>query len=415
MNVTRLRALIKLHGNVGVAIAGVCIAAHFIMTDRRARLPLALLVVVVSVGSIISIVQHHPQATEHSWHAIATPKQSQLITLSPELETTATVALKMPVKPLVSESRAVVDLDDHFRDYMWLSSEELMLVRGDHQDKSYTDSLDTWTGTVESVRVATGAHSVLGGLTKQFQQKMGIPGDFRLSPNRTWLEWTCQETPDGWPFPQACRLDGSGQQEFPQDKWSETGWLDDHTWVEISMRHQMNPDISPDDGPVTVTDLQKRVTKMSRGGAQANEIAEKVRARNGGDLFDGLGLEQPVTVALNGAAITATQYEGPETVSESKISLRDIRVLGSHHSGTVLYVVTILEKKSHGRNATGAKCALYVGEAGAAEAHEIGFISCPSNDNDYNNCLDSAYIRWLPDDRQISFVFHKKLYIVNAK
>jgi hypothetical protein len=210
-------------------------------------------------------------------------------------------------------------------------------------------------------------------------------------------------------------MDGSGFQQWHEDKWSEAGWLDDHRWVEVGSRSN-GDDRNPN--PVTIQDLAIQSSKVLKGHSSAGQRIEwQMRKINGGDIYDGLGLEEPIEIDLGDAKVIAERQQALQEISGSNVHVQDVTIFKAHHSQRTFYAVQFVEASlTHTGHRGTCIEVLYISGAKGSGAREVGFVS--SNQSraaaDYWNSNTLTTVKWLPDDRHISFIYNNRLYVVRG-
>ena len=326
-----------------------------------------------------------------------------------------TILLTQPGHSLLDGARVVMPLNAHFQDYCWLSSTRLLLVwtdrNADYYQKGF-DRLGTWTGWAEVVDTVTGHHTKLPGLTRDLRKAHGIPGQLCLSPGGAWLQWTIVSTGDQWPIPVAARMDGTGFQIWQQDKFSEGGWLNDHTWVEIGDRDS-DSDKAPD--RVVVRDMRTGTGySVQKSSARGKSIAAQVYRTTGGTAMPG-GTADWITLKMAHAPGSAgRQTEIPEWAGPNAGPIDRIYLEGNR-SRTLLCGYRI----GPGANVPAAnqiRDAFYLCAARSSAATELGYLPVESTSEEGLGADYSGYqFAWLPGDRSISFVYKNKLYVKRVR
>ena len=115
-----------------------------------------------------------------------------------------------------------------------MTESRVLMITTTHEE----DDPQAWKGYAEILDTRTGTRRHLNGLTRLLNRIHSTPFEWSLSPDGRWLNWIGCFSGDGWPNPMVARLDGSAGQEFGQDKFSVTYWLDNHRWIEMTTRDE---------------------------------------------------------------------------------------------------------------------------------------------------------------------------------
>ncbi len=338
---------------------------------------------------------------------------------------------------LTEVARPVVNVEPH-ESWYWLSDDQLLVMSVDREGR--WPLLNTWQGHADLFDRKTHLRTLLPGLTTLLHRSdvspQGAPSSFELSPGHTWLIWTNYRTPDNYPFPAAAHLDGTHYREWGMDKSEESFFLDDRHFVQ---------ETGDADFSILVRDLQdaRNDKRYPRTAPQAKALLASQTARQPYYLFaDRSGDETKASLELDAyrtedtlPALFAYRYPQRKPPVPHHTTLVRLPVgavlLNSEVSpqqGRVLYHLYIVRENSLAAllKRVSPKFVvkpavteeIWFSRANETQMHKIGEILRPSDGYTASDAEDPNQLRnveWLPDGKQISFIYHGMLYIVSAE
>jgi hypothetical protein len=340
-----------------------------------------------------------------------------------------------PRKRLLTEvARPVAKVDLNKTDACWLSNHQLLLVTTESDASVGTNTTgnsasiqQNWIGFANVLDTITGATSHLSGLTGVFQQTtvQVHPFNFEVSPYGTWLKWATWGKREEVCL-HAARLDGKREREWVYPPHTQVAYVESFF---LDNRHLVKFRDNPLE--MIVGDLQDR-----KGDRNCSEPDQRKR------VLSHYAVRQPVFVVVNkyGRIPVITTYrtedrlqwlldwsdpknKAPQPIHKQKVNLpegtrcQDTAV--SPQQASILYSVWrtpdfLLLDWLHRINPnfnqdSRTNAELWVSRADGTGLREIGEIPLRMANDRIEN------IQWLPDGKQISFIYHNILYVVPAE
>lgn len=394
MKPAQLRLWIQKYGNAGVMAVACYLGIRHLWQKHRVVLMSGI--VAISLSAFLLWPRHTKQA-------VVAP-----LLYKPAVNATAPnqEVSYQPKVSLIAHARKVVGEQEQYHSHLWLSSQRLFLVTIPPPKEKVEDAilkLLSWKGKAEIRDIVTGKRKPLRGLSRLFQNMGATPTDFELAPGRRWLKWDNFDTYDGWPNPVVARWDGSGYQEFGQDKFSETYWLNNHLWVEEEMRS-----FSEREYPMRliIHDVNRpgRKTELRKNSRQAKQLMKRYQ-KNKPSVAYGFELEPTVRVRLS-------HYEAGALMPSKEVTVRlplkasYVNVVISEDNRRALYQVQIPDGEGH------ELFDIWVSNTDGSDLRELGYVRCKQDNGDAKEFYS---LEWLPHNQQISFVYRKALYTLPVK
>ena len=340
---------------------------------------------------------------------------------------------------LTAMARPLIPIDfDHYRDqFCWRSDHQLLLLttQGDIAPVPHEDYLvqTVWHGSADLFDISTRARTHLPGLTNLLNRDSTFPvltRDSLMSPDGRWCLWRVFETSD-FSSPRMAYLDGTHYHKWPGSPSQDDLFLDaDHF---LQMRDS-NP-------RMIVRELRDPVqAHRYRDGKQAEELFVRYAVQhpvylavpqpNGVIPGDRAEIDtyrsqdrlpfllsksnprrkapKPIETRFVPLPESATFYRGQISPQQQSV-LYDFRMLSTHP------FLAWLHKAIPGiRVKPRVTEELWVSRADGQGMHEIGHISMQTEQN--NDLREKLmHVDWLPNGKQISFVYRGMLYVVSAK
>jgi len=345
-----------------------------------------------------------------------------------------------PEPTLIDISRAVGPFNREKQTWGWLSDEELIAVTTDTEPDNLLGAVSDeihWQGHAELWNVNTGKRTPLSGLTALLNRERisptGLPFDFKLSPNRTFLLWDNCKTLDQWPCPAAAHMDGTHYREWNSDTRGDGFFVDDQHWVEHDVStpssvHILDLEDKRRDRKYPVTSPQAKVTLALHAvqhphfvnvdflDDQRSVVIATYRtedwaafARSDGDAPDkAIPLSKGALKLPSGARM----LRGKESPDQRMI-LYHIHSAYTNPVQALLHLLHLEYSKPPLETES-----LWVSEADGQGFHEIGHVVVPFVPSDVPSNTEHnelTRIEWLPGGKQVAFVYHDTLYVVPAK
>lgn len=345
-----------------------------------------------------------------------------------------TVCLSMLLWPkprlLLAHARSIAQVDPDWDEWSWVSSDELLLLTTDRK----SPQTKGWRGEVTLLNITTGEKKPLPGLTalltRDHISPSGAPGGFTLSPDRTWLVWHNESE-----YPEsergAAHLDGTHYRAWKQEEICDSFFADDSHWVECKVKppHEvMFRDLADKKGdrsyafaapeardaisrhaapePLFVDSKQFGDEPKNQCNLRIYRTEEKTAVMYG-DTFERRYLPTPLqryTITLPSDA----ELDHEDAGTGIGPIAYDLKI--SESQGLLGW---LRRKIAHLKHDTQEAHALWVSQADGKGFHEIGRLPVYSLAGSTDEKPEA--LQWLPRNRQISFVYHKTLYVVRAE
>ena len=320
--------------------------------------------------------------------------------------------------------------------WSWLTSDKLLVITTE-QEGHWTGS-PSWKGQVDQFNCGTHQRIPLPGLTRLFNHPdispLGLPNSMELSPGHTWLIWNNHRTGDMYPFPAAAHLDGTHYREWGSDKDESGFFLDDQHYVQetgdrafsVVVRDLQNPkndreDSTPEQAkailaryavkhPVFITmpepDSDVRGTPSSTD-IEVYRIQDRLQSVHA-EGNEGQGAPTPIHTWKLKFPIVATLQHGEVSPQQQAIFFDRVT---SQLSPLLVWLHRMIPKFNPKPTITEA---LWVSRSDGRGLREIGYV--PAHLNEDGRPTDGLQnVRWLPDGKHISFIYHSTLYVVPAE
>lgn len=344
--------------------------------------------------------------------------------------------------PIVKVEPERVDYADaENEETYWLSASQLLIVTPDpknaDRDRQVQNGVyaqKTWQGSADMLDTSTHKKSHLTALTRLIQRTtvrpMWRPDSFEISPDGTWLRWQTYGGSDGWPCPRAAHLDGTHYREWTREKrGQESFFLDSQHLCQIR-----------EDLPMTVRDLLDP--------RQDREYAKPEKAQS---VFMQYAAQHPTFLVLPDPDIRGTSKadeidvyhtqdrlrlihegnedpNGPQPIQKwqpqfptdahlqrARVSPQQKAVLFDRVEWRLPALLTWLHQIIPKFDPKPAPIEeLWVSRADGRGLHEIGCVPAGFY-SDGNPAYALEDVKWLPDGKQISFIYNATLYVVPAE
>jgi len=348
---------------------------------------------------------------------------------------------------LMEVARPIVKVDAENTSVCWLSDQQLLMVTnevalggGSHTG---TSTPAHWRGSVDLLNIATHNRSHLTALTNLFQREMTVPltvpESLEASPDGTWLRWNTHAARGPWFMGRVARLDGTHYREWDRNRPNEEAKEEEDFFLDSDHLVQM-----ADYGPMmTVLDLQEPSRdKAIRELGQAEAVLAHYARRQSvfypepqsGDGYvevdtyrtqDRMKLILCASVESRGIPIPLRTRKvrlptGAE-LCESQMSSQ--QWIGYHVSVSrtpplLSWLHRVIPKFTAKPTVTEE---LWVSGTDEGEMHKIGAVpikmdaSGKADDPANGSEFLITDMRWLPDGKQISFIYQGTLYVVPAE
>jgi len=341
---------------------------------------------------------------------------------------------------LMEVARPVIGADIEQAEFCWLSVHHLLLVTTKHEALSGKDRnghpvYKDWQGSVDVFDTITHTSKHMAALTNLIEQTTTFPHSdpnlFETSPDGSWLQWQTSVGGHGRPSTRVAHLDGSYYRGWNASRVEEEFFMDARHLVQMAGEEPV----------MTICDLldpsqDKQYKKPDQAKAILAQYAiqQPVFVTFPDSAFnqnlssaeiDAYRTEDRIALLLAlhddkqqpSKPIQALKVKLPEgarlrwiTVSpQQKSILYHLRISRTPPLLTWLHrILPKIDMQSIENEG------LWISRSDGRGMHEIGHLPVPLDANDFNDDL-LDYFRWLPDGRQISFVYHSILYVVPAE
>jgi len=357
--------------------------------------------------------------------------------------------LAWPRDPLLMKvARPIVRVDTVKQELCWLSAHQLLIVTTE-EESCYTEdrngSLATapWQGSADVLDLTTHTKTHLVALTNLLKRTSspdwGSLGEFEISPDGVWLLWeTHLMRGASSPYRHLARLDGTHYRDWSPEKgwWGEAFFLDAAHLVQmkgLTEKCLMVCDLqSPQNdreyrqaeqakiGLAQYADRQPFFVRVVKSDNRKQDFAEieVYRTEDQVQTLFGSMLDDEATRVRNAPSPIRTRKlampTGADlwqwTVSPQQRSIfYDIQ--NSRTSPLLSWLHRLLP---HFSKKPTAREELWVSEADGQGMHAIGYIPIPS-ETPASDVARLEHLQWLPDGKQISFLYRDTLYVVSAK
>ncbi len=327
-------------------------------------------------------------------------------------------------RSLLDQAHRVVGLAEitDVQAYDWVSEHELLIVTRHPQNKP------DWKFTVQLFDTVTKTYTPLAGLAKTLTDKKTWPNDFKMSPNRTWLYWV-NRSDTSWTEFAASRLDGTQYRTWVRYGFNKLFFTDDGHIAQLAS----NPPW------VAIRDLSD--ARRDRVFAYPGTTAKQILANHAADhprfvvaepvwhpddtasayissyrfldyipLYTNWQSDQGSSVAPIATAIwpANTSFTGCEVSPyERKVVIstrceRPDKLLTTIHR--IIPSVKVPSRRWE---------SIWIWNGENTEMRELGRM--PGKElYDDKFATNVGNVNWLPGDRQISFEYKHKLYVLNV-
>ncbi len=305
--------------------------------------------------------------------------------------------------------------------YGWLSGQEVLFCRG-----GFLSNSPLWRRNVR-----TGKETPLKALSRLFHDTKGDPDGVKVSPDGRWVLWH-----GGQDDTVCAAVDGSSSfRSHPANNYSSFGWLggSDDQWVEFIQANKHSPGrlstvilhkaASQTTQPLPPTDMSWEPWSDGiavQNAAGACMLMQPTR-RELGDMPKTDRMEITQTV-LASPAPPPHRFEirvPPGSTVHRIVLSPDGKyaawALQTHFANPILERIHRLVPSVSApfRDCIG----LWVSRVDGSEMHEIGHLrdtinSSKGDPREGNGWIDDYTLRWLPDGKQLSFVYKDALYRV---
>lgn len=427
MKTTKLRAILRDRGTIGVLLVGLFLLAYHLWMRRRLSLLVGFLLL---AGSALCLclrphsARHGLPPTPHAFQIAPSTPLPMVETPEPaDPPEDEEVSDHRPLKLLLQQADKLVSLPSHYQAHYWLDRNRVLLISNDGKNYNDFELYGQWNGQADLLDRTTGRHRRLIGLTHRLNEKNCVPEGFDLSPNGKWLAWYYYDTGDRWPIPVFAHLDGSHFQEIRQTNTSETFWLDSHRWAEQETREVEGP-------------LQLKVYDPEDLDASADYRLNSARAKellrlhrpSYAHTFDVEGTENSSTANHRVQIkeyLTATydREEGTGLLHSYPVAFpagtKVAGVLVSQKANRIVYHVRY-RARLNSETPPGLLNALWSSHLDGSQLHEIGYVGSDEKEDDASEnsewlCSHLTEVNWIPDDRQVEFCYLGTLYSVSIR
>jgi hypothetical protein len=341
---------------------------------------------------------------------------------------------------LMDVARPVVGAEIQTAEFCWLSLHDLLLVSTEHdasmsKERNGHTAYKNWQGSADILDTTTHSKRHLSALTKLIRQTtpfpLSTPSLFQISPDGSWLLWRTYIGNHGLPSLRVARLDGSHYRGWKRSRVKEWFFLDSSHLVQMM-----------DEEPVmTICDLlNPSKDRQYRKPDQAEAILAQYALQQpvfvtppDSQFYETSGPASIETYRTEDRmvwllAIREEKRQAPLPVQTIKVKLPEGATLHwikvSLQQKSILYHLTIsrtpplftwlhriLPKLDIKSSETEG---IWISRADGSGMREIGHLPRPSAaTGNSDELLD--YFDWLPDGKQISFVYQGTLYVVPAE
>jgi hypothetical protein len=330
---------------------------------------------------------------------------------------------------LLSVAHPVLKVDMEREAWYWLSAHQLLILTTDHENRPGNPH---WTGHADLLDTNTHVQTRLEGLSALFAKPdmspMDPPANFQLSPNGQKLYWYNQRgsgRTDLW-FAAVANLDGTHYREWPDDAMSFPNyWLDSQHYVEawwkgeneanygkVDTVHVFDVENSQDDKIYPVSSSSARAllkqyydshpTLVEVDRSSAHPTIEVFRTERRyvrpKQILRSYPLALPEDASLERNDVNPQQNAIVYFVRFSKVPSWTAQLHRWFASFPARPIVTD---------------GLWISGADGKDFHEIGHVPSKS---DASGAPEEqlTVMEWLPDGKQVSFVYQDTLYVVPA-
>lgn len=333
---------------------------------------------------------------------------------------------------LMQVAHPVIGIDPDSQQTCWLSSHQLLIVTT--SNSGYTKG--NWQGEAEIYDMASHTRNRLTSLTNLLLRTtvdpMGAVGRFEMSPDGTWLRWEAYFGHGAArPSLRVAHLDGTGYRAW-DNEYGEKFFLDSSHLVQT---RGYGANI------MVVSDIQDpRKDRKYRTLAQAQNAITRYKEqqpvwimvqRHGVELSDSYAeIETYRTQDRIRAAPDDDRnvQKSPEPLRKHRMAfptgaaIKEAEV--SPQQQFIVYDLQITQQNPlfswlhrllpNFAAETTLREGFWVSRADGGGMREIGHVSLPWSAHD---SFESIFedVSWLPDGKQISFVYHSMLYVVPAE
>jgi len=327
----------------------------------------------------------------------------------------------------------------------WLAADQLLIITPGptNQNGIYRrDSHDmpvhkTWQGSADLLNTTTHTRTHLPVLTHLIDRTtvrpLWRPDSFEISPDGVWLQWQTYGGTDGWPLPRAAHLDGTHYREWFRDKRGQESFF-------LDSRHLCQIEANADP-PMKIRDLQdpkldqERLTPNQANAALAQYAAHQPTLLDVPALREERAFEVLIAIyrmqdrlQLRRAEWAFAAHEAPKPIWTKTLKmptgamLRDgalspqqealcFEVRSSRTPPLLAWLHRLFPRVSVTSVDTEE---MWVSRADGGGMREIGHVLITPTD-DYNSSGRLKKLQWLPDGKQISFLYHDTLYVAPAR
>jgi hypothetical protein len=328
---------------------------------------------------------------------------------------------------LLEAAHKIVTLDCTAHRSVWLSDHHLLLL-AEGRDKEWPND-SKWTADLVDTNV--GARVPVPRLSHVLSEITGDPDEVQVSPDHQWLLWHSRQTGDGWGTAVAAKRDGTRSCSWDADRHSNLYWIDNTHWVEDERTHfpeghergsygaevrrlvLYNVEVPQKKLKVLehtppARELQRRIDSVYRPTfdcryegyqtpTQISYLTIREQSSSGNDEEHPLRSFR-VTLPTEVYAASMTVSPQRQRVAYQLEFHRSSAFARLRHHFFSTYQVT--EQKEIG---------LWTSRLDGSQMQEIGHIEIPPHADIASQIED---LRWLPDEKHVSFTFKNALYTV---
>lgn len=340
-------------------------------------------------------------------------------------------ALSGPHEPLLTAVAHPVMAMEGSEEICWISNKQLLIVKRDLTNPSQHKY---WHGAAELLNVETGVRTPLPGLTKLIngptQAPIISPLCFQLSPDGDWLSWT-KIGEDTRISPQMAHLDGSGYHHWEREGLVSYSYLGAHSLVSVSLLDPKvalhNPTDAAQDRQYATAAQAKETLRDHAAPYPFYRTVTETRPDADGNRVQIATYRTEDRVDLE----LANFHRTPQGPSPSRTQVGRLPQGATLERGqispkeqAILYDLTAIQSPAfmtwqnrffpripiHRTYTQG----LWVSDMEGRGMHEIGHVpNYPDANGDTTPKL--SRVMWLPDGKQVSFVYHHKFYVAPAE
>jgi hypothetical protein len=343
---------------------------------------------------------------------------------------------------LIEVARPIVKMDAEKTSVCWRSTRQLLIVTTEQgasvaDNGNGTPKWTAWKGYADLLDTTTHTRSRLTALTDLLKRtsvySVGQPTSFELSPDGTWLLWDTFAF-NYWLLPRAAHMDGTHYRKWDCYRDEDTFFLDSHSLVQMNMnpnvpmmvvRDLLNPKNDREyskpeqakailaryaaEQPVFITvpqpgsDVVGTQTRANIEMYRTQDWLQRIHAEDNG----GQGAPTPIQT-------WTLEFPMGAILQRAKVSPQQRAIFfdraGSQLSPLLIWLHRMIPKFNPKPTINEA---LWVSHADGRGLREVGYV--PAQPGVSGSPTDGLKdVQWLPDGKQVSFVYHGTLYVVPA-